>query len=331
MSGVTVFGCRPDVLGVVEREALRLGLSATVTAAAPSLHNLELVAGNRCISIGHDCVVGPEILAGLRASGVSYVSTRSAGTDHIDVLDARHHGIVVENVEYSADSVADHTLMLILMAVRHARTTVGRADAGDYRLPETPGRELRDLTIGIVGTGRIGSAVIDRLRGFGCRLLGHDRSASGSVPHVPLDELLRESDVVTLHTPLTIDTHHLLDRSRLALMKPGAFLVNTGRGALVENEALIAALETGHLAGAALDVIEGERGTFYADCSGVRDDQSAIARLQRLPNVVITPHVAFYTDRALAEMFVTSLRNCARFEGRRYGSNEDRHRVRGVL
>ena len=99
-SGGKLHGCR----------LRRLGLSATVTAGAPSLHLLELVAGNRCISIGHDCVVGPELLAALRASGVTYVSTRSAGTDHIDVLDARHHGIVVENVEYSADSVADHTL-----------------------------------------------------------------------------------------------------------------------------------------------------------------------------------------------------------------------------
>ena len=123
------------------------------------------------------------------------------------------------------------------------------------------------MTIGVIGTGRIGAAVIDRLRGFGCRVLAYDRCPKTSAEYVPLDELLQQSDVVTLHTPLNADTHHLLDRRRIEQMRHGAFIINTGRGSLLDTEALLPALESGRLGGAALDVLEGEEGVFYSDHS----------------------------------------------------------------
>jgi D-specific alpha-keto acid dehydrogenase len=127
-------------------------------------------------------------------------------------------------------------------------------------------KSLRDLTIGVIGTGRIGAAVMDRLRGFGCRMLAHDKGRRTTADYMPLDELLQQSDVVTLHTPLNAETHHLLDRRRIEQMKHGTFIINTGSGSLVDTEALVPALESGKVGGAALDVLEGEEGIFYADC-----------------------------------------------------------------
>jgi D-specific alpha-keto acid dehydrogenase len=224
-------------------------------------------------------------------------------------------GICVETVAYSPDSVADYTLMLMLMAVRHAKSVIRRTDMHDYRLNDARGRELRDLTVGVVGTGRIGAAVIDRLEGFGCRVLAHDRRPEVAADYVALGELLRRSDVVTLHTPLTPDTHHLLDRGRIQQMKPGAFLINTGRGALLDTQALVSALESGRLGGAGLDVLEGEEGIFYADCRGRPVESRLLLRLQALPNVLISPHTAYYTDHALRDMVEHSIRNCLNFTG----------------
>ena len=294
--------------------APRFGVVPTVTDSAPSETNIELVAGNRCISVGHKVSISSPVLLALREAGVKYISTRSVGYNHIDVQTAEFLGISVGNVDYSPDSVADCTLMLMLMVVRDAASTISRAQDHDYRLNAVRGKELRDLTIGIIGTGRIGTAVLDRLQGFGCRVLANDRSRHSSADHVPLDVLLQESDVVTLHTPLTSDTHHLLDRRRIEQMRPGAFVINTGRGALLDTEALLSALESGRLGGAALDVLEGEETVFYADHSEGPIEHRLLLRLQRQPNVIITPHTAYYTEHALHDTVENTILNCLRFE-----------------
>lgn len=311
---VTVYGCDIDEAVVFREKGPYFGITPVVTAAPVSDETIELAAGNACISIGHKSPVTNDHLAELSRLGVRYISTRSIGLDHLDVEYARSVGITVESVAYSPDGVADYTVMLILMAVRHAKSLLRRADVHDYRLGDRRGAELRDLTVGVVGTGRIGSAVIDRLRGFGCRILAHDKQSKSSAQHVPLDELLRRSDIVTLHTPLDAETHHLLDRGRIDQLKPGAYLVNTARGSLVDTDALLVALETGRLAGAALDVVEGEGGVFYADHRARPLDGTPLARLQALPNALITPHTAYFTDHALRDAVVNSLVNCLRFE-----------------
>lgn len=251
---------------------------------------------------------------------MGYISTRSIGYNHVDVEYAASVGITVENVAYSPDSVADYTVMLMLMAVRNAKSIIRRVDVHDYRLEDVCGRELRDLTIGVIGTGRIGSAVMDRLRGFGCRTVAYDSRPKSSVGYVPLDELLQVSDIVTLHTPLNADTRHLLNRRRIAQMKRGAFIVNAGRGSLLDTEALVEALESGRLGGAALDVLEGEEGIFYADRRDKVIESKSLLRLHELPNVLISPHTAYYTDHALSDTVENSLVNCLRFEsGKRHG------------
>jgi D-specific alpha-keto acid dehydrogenase len=300
--------------------APRLGVVPTITEAPLSEATIDLALGNRCISIGHKTQVTNPTLLALSAAGVAYISTRSVGYNHIDVTYAQSVGISVETVAYSPDSVADYTLMLMLMVVRHAKSVIRRADVHDYRLPDVRGRELRDLTIGVIGTGRIGGAVMDRLRGFGCRTLAHDTRPRASANYVPLDALLEQSDIVTLHTPLTAETHHLLDRDRIERLKQGAVIVNTARGALLDTEALVCALESGRVGGAALDVLEGEEGIFYADCSDRPIHSDLLLRLHRLPNVLISPHTAYYTDHALSDMVVNSIANCLNFaHGEQHG------------
>jgi D-specific alpha-keto acid dehydrogenase len=313
--GITVYGCGQDEAVLFREMAPRFGVTPTITEAALSEANIGLAFGNRCISIGHKTHITNSTLLALSQAGVAYISTRSVGCNHIDVQYAASVGISVETVAYSPDSVADYTLMLMLMAVRNAQAVIRRADLHDYRLDDAPRKELRDLTIGVVGTGRIGAAVVDRLRGFGCRTLAYDKRPKIPAAYVPLSELLQQSDVVTLHTPLTPDTHHLLDRHRIAQMKHGAFIINTARGALLDTEALVPALESGRLGGAALDVLEGEEAIFYADSRDKPIASDLLLRLHTLPNVLISPHTAYYTDHALSDIVENSLTNCLRFAG----------------
>jgi D-specific alpha-keto acid dehydrogenase len=318
-TGITIYGCGQDEAALFREMAPRFGVMPTITAAALSEDNIDLASGNRCVSVGHKTRVTNSVLRALSQAGVMYVATRSIGYDHINVEYAESLGIAVGNIAYSPDSVADYTLMLMLMAVRHAKSVIRRTDVHDYRLHDVRGRELRDLTVGVIGTGRIGGAVIDRLRGFGSRVLAHDRSPTATADYVALGELLRRSDIVTLHTPLTPDTRHLLDRTRIEQMKHGAFVINTGRGALLDTEALVTALESGRLGGAGLDVLEGEEGIFYADRRGGPIESRLLLRLQELPNVVVSPHTAYYTDHALSDMVEHTMAGCLKF------TRESRH------
>jgi D-specific alpha-keto acid dehydrogenase len=318
-TGITIYGCERDEAVLFRQMAPGLGVLPAITEAAVSEANMGLADGNRCISVGHKAQVANSTLLALSHVGVRYISTRSIGYNHINVEYAESIGVNVGNVTYSPDSVADYTLMLMLMAVRDAKSTIRRVDAYDYRLSGVRGKELRDLTVGVIGTGRIGAAVMDRLRGFGCRVLAHDRRQQPAADYVPLDEILPVSDIVTLHTPLNADTYHLLDRRRIEHMKRGAYIVNTGRGSLVDTEALILALESGRLGGAALDVLEGVEGIFYADYRRKPVQNELLLRLQGLPNVLISPHAAYYTDHALRDIVENSITNCLEFE------RENRH------
>ncbi|MDR0347671.1 MAG: NAD(P)-binding domain-containing protein [Coriobacteriales bacterium] len=320
--GITVFGCERDEAEAFCALSPRFGISPSIVGAAPSEANAPAAARNRCVSVGHKSEVGAPVLLALKNAGVRYLSTRSIGCNHIDTAAAARMGIAVGNVAYSPDSVADYTLMLALMALRNAKATVCGVERRDFRLAPVRGKALRDMTVGVVGCGRIGEAVIERLQGFGCRVLACSRSArranaptpTPAVEQLPLTELLKASDIVTLHVPLTAETRHLISAPQLAAMKPGAILINTGRGALVDTAALISALESGRLGGVALDVLEGEEGIFYFDCRNRPIENRFLARLQQMPNVLLTPHTAYYTEQALRETVEKTLANCLSFE-----------------
>jgi D-specific alpha-keto acid dehydrogenase len=306
--GLTVYGCDGDEARLFEELGRRFGIVPTFAGDAVPAVGRVATAGNRCVTVSHKSAVTEATLGALHRAGVELIITRSVGVDHIDLRAAAAVGIAIENAVYDPAGVADFTLMLILMAIRNAKEIVCTALANDFRLRGERGKDLRELTVGVVGVGSIGAAVVRRLQGFGCRVLASDR--------VCLGELLRASDVVSLHVPLTAATHHLIGRDAIAVMKPGAYLVNTGRGALVDTAALVEALEAGRLGGAALDVLEGEEGLFYFDCRHRPVEHDLLLRLQQMPNVVVTPHTAYYTQRALHDTVEQTLRKCRAFEQR---------------
>ena len=268
-----------------------------------------------------DAGVLDRIAAGSSRGGVTaMVALRCAGFNNVDLPAARRLGVTVARVPaYSPHAVAEHTLGLVLTLIRKLHRATNRVREGNFSLKGLLGFEIHGHTVGVIGTGQIGQTVVRLLSGFGARLLATDPSPSPEcvalgARYVPLPDLLAESDIVTLHCPLTPATRHVIDGAALARMKRGAILVNTGRGALVDAAALVAALKEGHLGGLALDVYEEEERLFFEDHSGDLLQDDVFARLLTFPNVVITGHQAFFTEEALQAIARTTLGNISDFE-----------------
>ena len=310
------FSQRLDELPYFEKFTRQYGIELGSCSKGPSLENAGLAAGYPCVSI-ITTPIRPPLMDRLYAEGVRYISTRTIGYDHIDLEHARKIGMGVGNVSYAPDSVADFTVMLILMAIRNIKAMTARAGVQDFSLPGLEGRCLSNQTVGVVGTGRIGQAVISRLAGFGCRILACDPFAgpegNPSLSYVDLETLLQESDIVTLHMPATPENYHMINRETLSQMKPDAILVNTARGSLIDTDSLLDAIEEKIIGGAALDVIEDERKLYYKDLRREILKNRKLAVLKSHPNVIVTPHMAFYTDQSVSDMVEHSIQSCRMF------------------
>ena len=267
------------------------------------------------------------VLTQLAAHGTRLIALRSAGFNHVDLPAALKLGLTVARVPaYSPNAVAEHTIAMILTLNRKTHRAHARVREGNFALDGLLGFDLNGQTAGVVGTGKIGSLVARILSGFGCRVIAHDtvvnaECEANEVRYVTLAELWKESDIVTLHAPLTPDTRHLLDADAIAQMKRGVMIINTGRGALVETSALIDGLKTGHIGYVGLDVYEEEEHLFFQDHSSdiIMDD--VFARLLTFPNVLITAHQAFFTREALTAISGTTLQNISAFaRGERSGN-----------
>ena len=249
----------------------------------------------------------------LREYGIRQIAVRSAGVDTIDLKAAQENGIRITNVpSYSPRAVAELTLTHILRLVRHIPQFDERGARNDFDVRGLISPEISELTIGIIGVGRIGSALARIFKALGAQVLGNDvverRELDATLTYVDKDELLARSDVVSMHTYLDSTTHHLIDAASFGLMKPTAYFVNASRGPVVDTVALIEALERLQIAGAAIDVIEDEAPLFgHAFPPGTNLNHAAYERLAAMPNVVITPHIAFFTDIAVRNMTQQSL------------------------
>ncbi|MES2706059.1 MAG: 2-hydroxyacid dehydrogenase [Verrucomicrobiota bacterium] len=260
----------------------------------------------------------------LHESGVRLVALRCAGFNNVDLAAAEALGIAVTRVPaYSPYAVAEHAVALLLALVRHIPRAHNRVREHNFSLGGLVGFDLHGKTAGIAGTGKIGRITARILRGFGMEVLACDPfpspewAAAEGVNYTTLEDLLERSDVVSLHLPLTPESLFMLDGAAFARMKPGAFLVNTSRGRLVDTAALIVALKSGKLGGVALDVYEEEETLFFEDHSDEILQDEELARLLTFPNVLITAHQAFLTREALAEIARVTTENLVRFlEGR---------------
>lgn len=262
-----------------------------------------------------------------RLPNLRLVCARSTGFDHIDLDYCNERGIAVANVPaYGENTVAEHTFALLLSLTRKVHKAYIRTSGGDFSLAGLEGIDLKDRTLGVVGTGRIGLHVIRIAKGFGMNVVAYDVKAApilGEVlgfQYVPLDDLLRRSDIVSLHVPLLPQTRHLMNRERFATMKRGSYFVNTARGGVVDTDALIWALDEGILAGAGLDVIEGEELVAeedrYLDEKQAGEKMRVLAQqyvLLRRENVILTPHMAFFSREAEERILETTAENISGF------------------
>jgi len=270
-----------------------------------------------CAFINDD--LGAAVLERLKAGGTRLIALRSAGYNHVDLAAAKRLGLAVVRVPaYSPHAVAEHAVALILALNRRLHRAYNRTREGDFSLHGLTGFDLHGKTVGVVGTGQIGLAFARIMAGFGCQLLAYDPYPNPEVEalgarYLDLPELLRESRIISLHCPLTPQTRHLINPQSLASLQPGAMLINTGRGALVDTPALIDALKSGQLGYLGLDVYEEEAQIFFEDRSDLPLQDDVLARLLTFPNVIVTAHQAFLTREALAAIAATTLENIARW------------------
>ncbi|XEG71113.1 2-hydroxyacid dehydrogenase [Pseudomonas sp. abacavir_1] len=255
------------------------------------------------------------VLEQLAAGGTRLIALRSAGYNHVDLAAAHALGLTVVRVPaYSPHAVAEHAVGLVLALCRHLHRAYNRTREGDFSLHGLTGFDLHGKTVGVVGSGQIGQVFAQIMRGFGCQVLAYDPYPNPAIEalggrFVGLDQLLAESDIISLHCPLNDATRHLVNADSLQRMKRGAMLINTGRGALVDTPALIEALKSGQLGYLGLDVYEEEAEIFFADRSDLPLQDDVLARLLTFPNVIITAHQAFLTREALAAIAGTTLDN----------------------
>ncbi|HAQ85815.1 MAG TPA: hydroxyacid dehydrogenase [Pseudomonas sp.] len=260
-----------------------------------------------------------EVLQLLHANGTRLIALRSAGFNNVDLPEAERLEMTVVRVPaYSPQAVAEHAVALILSLNRMTFRAYNRVREGNFSLDGLLGFDLYGKTVGVIGTGKIGLIFAGIMRGFGCRVLAHDPfpsvDAKAFVTYVPLEQLFEEADIISLHCPLTPETHHLIDDAAIAQMKQGVMLVNTGRGRVVDTRAVIDGLKSGKIGRLGLDVYEEEENLFFQDLSQrvISDDQ--FMRLTTFPNVLITGHQAFFTAEALTNIAETTLANISAFE-----------------
>jgi len=313
---VAVFDTHHFDREALEKENLRCGHELRFYEARLEQETARLAAGCEAVCVFVNDLLDRPVLETLRMAGVRLVALRCAGYNQVDLAAARELGLTVARVpDYSPYAVAEHAVALLLALNRKLPRAYNRVRESNFSLEGLVGFDLHGKTAGIVGTGKIGAVFARIMAGFGCRLLAYDAFPRADLPvaYVGRDQLLAESDVLSLHIPLSPATRHFLNRKTLAQLKRGAFIVNTSRGALIEAHALVEALKSGQVGGAALDVYEEESGVFFHDLSGQVLQDDVLARLISFPNVLITSHQAFLTREALANIAQTTLETISAF------------------
>jgi D-lactate dehydrogenase len=293
------------------------------------LHFFEPKLNRTTIPLAHDfpcvCVfvndqIDAHVLLQLKEGGTQLIALRSAGFNHVDLTAAQQIGISVVRVPaYSPHAVGEHTVALLLALSRKTHKAYSRVRDGNFSLEGLLGFNIKGSVVGVIGTGKIGEATSQILHGFGCKLLGYDLYANPicealGMQYTTLDELFRTSDIITLHCPLTPDTHHLINAETISKMKRGVTIINTSRGALVDAQAVLVGLKSEQIGYLGMDVYEEEADLFFEDLSNQIIQDDVLARLLTLPNVLITGHQGFFTEDALENIAQTTLANIQEYE-----------------
>lgn len=293
-----------------------------------SLDTAKLAQGFTAVSAFVSDRLDREIIKQLAAGGTRFLALRSAGFNHVDLAAADEYKIKVTRVPaYSPHAVAEHTIALILGLNRKIYKAYNRVREGNFSLEGLMGFDLAGKTAGVIGTGKIGALVAGILKAFGCRVLAYDVQTNADclaqgIEYVDLNTLLRSSDIICLHCPLSTQTKHIINADSIASMQKGVMIINTGRGALVDTPALISGLKSGQIGYLGLDVYEEEEGLFFEDFSNRIINDDIFSRLLTFPNVLITGHQGFFTETAVRNISETTLENLSDFEKQRPLKNE---------
>lgn len=281
-------------------------------SASLTMDNVASTLSCDAVSVNSHSRLDRDVLVHLKENGVRFISTRTVGYEHIDINSATEMGIRVFSSSVATSNVAEFTVMMVLCLLRRMNVLSEKVLCFDFSLSGICGKELRSCAVGIMGTGRIGSNVIRILRGFGCKIYAYDVSPAheltGMCEYVSLDVLLRKSDIISLHIPLSLETHHILDYNAFSLMKEGVMIVNTSRGALINARDLLRAMEENIVRYVALDVLHGdEKYVHYDERKTPCEDYNILHSMIESKRLIYTPHCAFFTQEAVGDIFRESL------------------------
>ena len=312
---VAFFDTKPYDIPGFDRYAVPAGVEIKYYEANLNPDTVSLANGFDAVCVFVNDMVNAQVVEKLHQMGVKTILLRCAGFNNVDMKACRGKLRVFRVPAYSPYAVAEHAMALLLTVNRRTHKAHNRTREFNFSLQGLTGFDLHGKTVGIIGTGKIGRVFGDICRGFGMKILAYDPypNPDAGLAYVSLEELFRQSDIISLHCPLTEDTHHLIRAESIAQMKEGVVILNTSRGALVNSEDLIQGLKSGKIGAACLDVYEEEGDVFYEDLSGhiLQDDK--LVRLIAMPNVIVTSHQAFLTTEALDNIASTTVNNLLRF------------------
>lgn len=325
---IAFFDAKPYDVPSFSRYAEQSGITIKFFETKLNEDTVELANGFDGVCIFVNDVVNAAVIDRLCAMGVRYIALRCAGFNNVDTKHAYGKLHVFRVPAYSPYAVAEHAIAMLLTSIRRIHKAYIRTRDFNFSLTGMTGFDLHGKTVGVIGTGKIGRVFIDICRGFGMKVLAYDKyPAEGldngdTVRYVSLDTLFSESDIISLHCPLTEETYHIIDEKSIEKCRRGVMIINTSRGALVDAEALLAAIKSRKVGGACLDVYEEESDLFFEDFSGHILEDDTLARLISMPNVIVTSHQAFLTEEALDNIAYTTVKNLVDFEANGECPNE---------
>lgn len=307
-----------------EKYGLESGIEFTFFETKLNRDTVSLANGYDGVCVFVNDTVDAEVIDRLYNMGVKAVALRCAGYNNVDVRHAFGKVHIFHVPAYSPYAVAEHAIAMLLTSIRRTHKAYIRTKDHNFSLSGLTGFDLHGKTVGVIGTGRIGRVFIDICKGFGMNVLAYDKFPieNSGINYVTLDEIFERSDIISLHCPLTDETHHMIDGNAINKMKKGVVIINTSRGALIDAEELLRGIKSRKVGAACLDVYEEESDVFFEDFSGHIIDDDTLARLISMPNVLVTSHQAFLTEEALNNIAETTVKNIVDFFTNDYCENE---------
>ncbi|MHC9532771.1 D-2-hydroxyacid dehydrogenase [Dellaglioa sp. L3N] len=313
------FGMRKDEVGFGKQWAADNQVEVEITEALLTTETVQQANGFDGIIALQTIPYDENLFSEMQKMGIKILSVRNVGVDNIDLVAAKKYGITVTNVPaYSPNAIAEFSVTQLMQLLRRTPEFNLKRQNQDYRWAPNISRELRSLTVGVIGTGRIGRVAMAIYKGFGAKVIAYDVYPNAELKKTgvyvdTLDELFKQADVITLHTPATKENEHMLNHDSFAKMKQGVLIVNTARGTLINTEDLIEALKSGQVGGAALDTYEFENPIFNHNLDGLDIEDPLFNELLSMINVILTPHIAFYTETAVKNMVEIALNSAQQF------------------